>query len=69
MKEDFFKVRYTMYIGNDKIKRKKWTNIIHNKIFKHKLILAFSSIIMMCVVMNFFLIYQFIRIMETSLCY
>ncbi len=69
MKEDFFKVGYTTYIENNNIKRKKWTSSILKKIWKHKFILFTSSIIMMCVFMNFFLIYKFMRIIQISFNY
>ena len=69
MKEDFFKVGYTMYIDTKKTNRKKWTSSVFSKICKHKFILISSSIIIMCVFMNFFLIYKFMRIMEISFNY
>ena len=66
MKEDFFKVGYTTYLENENIKINKRTSSFFKKISKHKFILMTSSIIMLCVFMNFFLIYKFMRIIEIS---
>ena len=60
MKEDFFKVGYSKYL--EKVENKERTSIF-NKIFKHKVILWSLGIILMCVLMNFWLIYRFINIL------
>ena len=69
MKEDFFKVWYTMYIEKDKPKVKNWTSKITKKILKYKILFITISIITMCLAMNFFLIYKFIEIIETNFVY
>ena len=67
MKEDFFNISYTAYVNNKKKEKQKWTSSWKNKMWKHRFILAISSIIIMCLSMNFFLIYKFMRIIEVTL--
>ena len=67
MKEDFFKVVYSMYADKGDVKRKKRTNYMFNKLLKNKFILSTGVIIIMCSTINFFLIYKFISIIE--MCY
>ena len=69
MKEDFFKLGYTTYLKKSNVNKKKCTNSIFDKIWKHKFILTTSSIIIMCLLMNFFLIYKFMKIIEMSFIY
>ena len=66
MKEDFFKVGYSKYLDKNNQKEKKRTNSIFNKVLKNRFIIATSSIIIMCSLINFFLIYKFIRIIDIS---
>ena len=67
MKEDFFNISYTAYVNNKKKEKQKWTSSWKNKMWKYRFILAISSIIIMCLSMNFFLIYKFMRIIEVTL--
>ena len=69
MKEDFFKVGYTNYLSENENNDIKRTRSILRKIGKHKFIFTISSIIIMCLGMNFFLIYKFMKIIEISFRY
>ena len=62
MKEDFFKVGYSKYLQKVKFEEKKRTSIF-SKIFKHKIIIWSVGIILICVLMNFWLIYRFMNIL------
>lgn len=65
MKEDiFFKVGYTTYL--QKNEKKKWTSKITDMNTKHKFISVILVVIIISVMMNFWLIYRFINILETS---
>ncbi len=65
MKEDFFKVGYSTYL-HKKSKQTKWTRSIVKSIFKHKYIIIICTSIMTCLIMNFWLIYKFMRILEMN---
>lgn len=64
MEENFFKVGYSSYLENTKKTKKKWTSRIWEKISRHKLMVWICAIIIMCVIMNFWLIYQFVNILH-----
>lgn len=65
MKEDvFFKVGYTTYLQRPKIRKKSWTSKIGKMIIGHKVISAICAIVVMCFVMNFWLVYRFISVLE-----
>ena len=65
MKEDFFKVGYTTYLSR-KSKKLSWTSKLKKVVFKHKLIISISVIIISCLIMNFWLIYKFVKILEMN---
>ena len=69
MKEDFFNVGYTTYLQKKKIKGDNWTNYLIRVICRHKFIFLASLIVIMCLCMNLFLIYKFMKIIEISLNY
>lgn len=64
MKEDFFKVGYTTYLH--KRKKIKWTSKLANIIYRHKMLIVLSTIIISCLIMNFLFIYKFIKILEMN---
>ncbi|MDO4975279.1 MAG: hypothetical protein Q4E61_03045 [Alphaproteobacteria bacterium] len=65
MKEDiFFRVGYTTYL--QKSKKKNWTSKIVENIMAHKFIVTILMVIIMCVIMNFWLIHKFIYVLEMS---
>ena len=66
MKEDFFNVGYTAYVHNNENEKQRWTSSWKNKMWEHRFLITISSIILMCLSMNFFLIYRFMRIIEIS---
>lgn len=67
MKEDiFFRVGYTTYLQKSKNTKKKWTSKMIKNIAEHKVVATIFGVIIMCVVMNFWLIYRFISILEMS---
>lgn len=65
MKEDvFLKVGYSTYLQKRKVKKRNWTSKITGIIMAHKVISTIFVIITMCTVMNFWLVYRFINILE-----
>lgn len=67
MKEDiFFKVGYTTYLQKSKNKKRNWTSKIIKKFFEHKIISTSIVVIIMCLGINFWLIYKFINILEMN---
>ena len=64
MKEDFFKVGYTTYVNNNK--KTKWTSRLWKLVFKYKVVLTISTIIIGCLIINFWLIYKFLKILEMN---
>ena len=67
MKEDFFKVGYTSYLSKENTKKTGRTRLFWKKIRKHKFLLSVISIIMISMIINFYLIFKFINILEVSL--
>ena len=65
MKEDFFKVGYTTYLSR-KSKKFNWTSKLKRIVIKHKFIITISAIIVSCLIMNFWLIYKFLKILEMN---
>ena len=63
MEEDFFKIGYTTYLQKPKVKKKRWTSKLLNKILEHKVIAISILIIFMCVGMNIWLVYRFMSIL------
>ena len=66
MKEDFFKVGYTSYLSKENTKKTGRTSLFWKKIRKHKFLLSVISIIMISMIINFYLIFKFINILEVS---
>lgn len=64
MEKEMFKVGYTTYLQKPESKKKNWTSKVIAKVIKNKLLLIIGSIIIACIIMNFWLIYQFINILE-----
>lgn len=65
MEEDFFKVGYSTYL-HQKSKKIKWTRGITKKLFKHKFIIIICISIFICLIMNFWLIFKFMKILEMN---
>ena len=65
MKEDFFKVGYTTYLSR-KSKKLTWTSKIKKVIIKYKFIITIIAVIISCLIMNFWLIYKFLKILEMN---
>ena len=63
-KENVFKVEYASVLGGNIIKKKKWTSKFAELFNKNKLVTATIIIFAMCVILNFVLIYNFMRILE-----
>ena len=66
MEEDFFKVGYTTYLHKGNNQPRKWTRIILNKVWRYKFIITIITTIVVCLCMNFFLIYKFMKILEMN---
>ena len=66
MKEDFFKVGYTTYLSKGNMQARKWTRTILNKVWRYKFIITIITTIIVCLCMNFFLIYKFMKILEMN---
>lgn len=66
MKEDlFFKVGYTPYLPKE-VKKNNWTSRFFKKIAKHKLMCSIAFVIVFGMIFNFYMIYQFISILERT---
>lgn len=61
---DIFKMRYSSLLGDNKTKKIKWTSKISNKMKKHKIITVSTIIFLLCLILNFVLIYNFFKILE-----
>ena len=66
MKEDFFKVGYTTYLHKSNKQTKKWTRTFFYKVWRYKFIITIITTIIVCLCMNFFLIYKFMKILEMN---
>ncbi len=66
MKEDFFKVGYSTYLYQSKGEDIKWTRRLRKRIHEHRFVIIFSITIIICLIMNFWLIYKFMRILEMN---
>lgn len=66
MKEDFFKVGYTTYLNKSNNQTRKRTRTILNKMWRYKFIITIIITIIVCLCMNFFLIYKFMKILEMN---
>ena len=66
MEEDFFKVGYSTYLKKLPSKKQKWTSRILKKILEHKFIIAIILTIMICLIMNIWLVYRFMNILSTA---
>ena len=64
MEEEVFKVGYSSYLQNANKHKKNWTSIVKKNILKHKVIASIVFVIILCVIMNMYFIYNFIRILE-----
>jgi len=63
-KENIYNIKYTAIIGENNKKRKNWTSKLKRIIYKNKIISIFISIFIGCVIMNLFLIYNFLKILQ-----
>lgn len=63
-KENIFNVKYTSVLGEKTNKDKKWTSSILEFIHNNKLITITLIIFVMCLSLNFILIYNFMKILE-----
>ena len=63
-KENFYNIKYTAIIGENNKKRKNWTSKLKRIIYENKIISIFISIFIGCVIMNLFLIYNFLKILQ-----
>lgn len=66
MKEDFFKVGYTTYLHKSNNQSRKWTRVVFNKMWRYKFIITIVATIVVCLCVNFFLIYKFMKILEMN---
>ena len=64
MKEDFFKVGYSTYLKKMPVKKQKWTSRFIKKILEHKIIAIIICTIVICLVMNIWLVYRFMNILS-----
>ena len=64
MKEDFFKVGYTTYLSR-KSKKFSWTSKIKKFIIENKIIFIAIIVFFTCVGMNLFLIYNFLKVLQS----
>ena len=63
-KENIYNIKYTAIIGENNKKRKNWTSKLKKIIYENKIISIFISIFISCVIMNLFLIYNFLKILQ-----
>lgn len=61
MNEKVINLGYTTYLQKPK---KKWTSNIKNIISKHKIATLCIAIVLMCIIMNLMLVYNFFKILE-----
>ena len=66
MEDKIFTVGYTTYLSKKKNKWRNWTSKIINIILEHKILSLTIMILIVCMVLNILLIYNFIRIIELS---
>jgi len=66
MKEDFFNVGYSSYLKEIEKNKTKWTSYIIEKILKHKIISTTIVIALVFTIINFWLIFKFMSVIETS---
>lgn len=64
MKENFFRVGYSSYLQKNKKKRR--TSFILNKILEHKVVFSILLVIIICMVMNCWLVYRFMSVLSGS---
>lgn len=66
MKENFFSVGYSSYLQS--IDKKKETSYhFFSKFWEHKVIFSILFVMIVCIGMNFWLIYKFIYILEKGI--
>ena len=66
MNEKLYNIGYSTYLQEEPKSRKKWTSNIVNLIDKHKILSICLLIVSMCVGMNFWLICNFVKIIERN---
>ena len=66
--KEVFKVGYTTYLEKNKKRtpKKNRTSKIFKMIAEHKVMVTILGIIVMCLVINFWLVYKFVHILEMS---
>ena len=64
MKEDFFKLGYSPYLNTSK--KQKWTSRCIEILAKHKLFLTITITVSICIIINFWLIFKFMSILEVN---
>lgn len=63
-KENIYDVKYTSILKGNSFKKRKWTSNLKKNIHENKIISISIVIFIMCVGMNLFLIYNFMKILQ-----
>lgn len=63
-KENIYDVKYTSILKGNSFKKRKWTSNLKKIIHEKKIISISIVIFIMCVGMNLFLIYNFMKILQ-----
>ena len=63
-KENIYDVKYTSILKGNGFKKRKWTSNFKKIIHENKIISISIVIFIMCVGMNLFLIYNFMKILQ-----
>ncbi len=65
-KDEIFRVTYNSKVNRLQIPKETWTSKLIHKIKKHKWISLIVSLFLMFSFINFFLIYNFMKILQTA---
>lgn len=63
-KENIYDVKYTSILKRNNFKKRKWTSNLKKFIHENKIISISIVIFIMCIGMNLFLIYNFMKILQ-----
>ena len=64
-KKNIYNVKYTSALEEISLKKEKWTSKIKKFIIENKIISIFIMLFFTCVGMNLFLIYNFLKVLQS----
>ena len=64
-KKNIYNVKYTSVLEGISLKNEKWTSKIKKFIIENKIISIAIIVFFTCVVMNLFLIYNFLKVLQS----